>query len=105
MDQNSPPYKWPGARPKVIIVGAGLGGLTLGLLLEKAGVDYTILERASTVKPLGMMVDRYLTLLCLTFFLNLTNDYLAISFSFARLRIRSLPRFHRFGPLQAAGYL
>ncbi|KAG0285917.1 hypothetical protein BGZ96_009921 [Linnemannia gamsii] len=37
----------------VLIVGAGLGGLLLGALLEKAGVPYKIFERASVVKPLG----------------------------------------------------
>ncbi|KAF9349127.1 hypothetical protein BGX26_012533, partial [Mortierella sp. AD094] len=39
--------------PKVLIVGAGMGGLTLGLLLERIGVDFEIFERASCVKPLG----------------------------------------------------
>ncbi|KAF9097169.1 hypothetical protein BGX23_009658 [Mortierella sp. AD031] len=40
-------------KPKVLIVGAGLGGLMLGALLEKANIPYTIFERASIVKPLG----------------------------------------------------
>jgi 2-polyprenyl-6-methoxyphenol hydroxylase-like FAD-dependent oxidoreductase len=40
-------------RPTVLIVGAGLGGVMLGALLEKANVPYTILERASTVRSLG----------------------------------------------------
>lgn len=40
-------------KPTVLIVGAGLGGLLLGALLEKSGVPYTIFERAATVKPLG----------------------------------------------------
>ncbi|KAK5823673.1 hypothetical protein F5H01DRAFT_363337 [Linnemannia elongata] len=40
-------------KPTVLIVGAGLGGLMLGALLEKSGVPYTIFERAATVKPLG----------------------------------------------------
>ncbi|KAF8985104.1 hypothetical protein BGZ46_005889 [Entomortierella lignicola] len=39
--------------PRVLIVGAGMGGLTLGILLERIGVDYLIFERASCVKPLG----------------------------------------------------
>ncbi|KAF9897021.1 hypothetical protein BX616_006325, partial [Lobosporangium transversale] len=30
---------------KVLIVGAGIGGLMLGLCLERAGIDYVILER------------------------------------------------------------
>ncbi|KAG9071542.1 hypothetical protein KI688_005754 [Linnemannia hyalina] len=41
------------SKPTVLIVGAGLGGLMLGALLERQGVPYTILERAAAVKPLG----------------------------------------------------
>jgi len=43
----------PGAKPHVIIVGAGIGGLTLALLLERAGVPYVALEKTSSIKPLG----------------------------------------------------
>lgn len=39
--------------PHVLISGAGLGGLTLALALEKAKVPYTVLERAAKVKHLG----------------------------------------------------
>lgn len=41
-------------KPTVLIVGAGLGGLMLGALLEKSGVPYMIFERATTVKLLGI---------------------------------------------------
>ncbi|KAF9171772.1 hypothetical protein BGX20_006942 [Mortierella sp. AD010] len=41
------------SNPKIIIAGAGLGGRTLAILLEKASIDYEILERAATLKPLG----------------------------------------------------
>ncbi|KAK3805681.1 MAG: hypothetical protein JOS17DRAFT_615596 [Linnemannia elongata] len=40
-------------RPKVLIVGAGLGGLTLGMLLHKTNIPFEIYERAAVVKPLG----------------------------------------------------
>lgn len=40
-------------RPKVLIVGAGLGGLTLGAILQKTDIPYEIFERAPKVKPLG----------------------------------------------------
>ncbi|KAG0317925.1 hypothetical protein BGZ99_005955 [Dissophora globulifera] len=39
--------------PKVLIVGAGLGGITLALLLERINIEYEIFERAPVVKPLG----------------------------------------------------
>ncbi|KAF8939814.1 hypothetical protein BGZ58_008646 [Dissophora ornata] len=42
----------------VLIVGAGLGGLTLGLLLEQAGIPYTILEKhAGELSPLGSSIS------------------------------------------------
>ncbi|KAG0332849.1 hypothetical protein BG004_001072 [Podila humilis] len=40
-------------KPKVLIVGAGIGGLMLGQLLHKGGVPFEIFERAKEVKPLG----------------------------------------------------
>ncbi|KAH7056089.1 hypothetical protein BKA57DRAFT_500435 [Linnemannia elongata] len=40
-------------KPTVLIVGAGLGGLLLGALLERAEISYTIFERALVVRPLG----------------------------------------------------
>ncbi|KAF9382270.1 hypothetical protein CPC16_009453 [Podila verticillata] len=40
-------------RPKVMIVGAGIGGLFLALLLETAGIPYDIYERQEEVKPLN----------------------------------------------------
>ncbi|KAG0201588.1 hypothetical protein BGX33_010237, partial [Mortierella sp. NVP41] len=43
----------PSSKPTVLIVGAGVGGLMLGALLEKASIPYLILERATAVKPLG----------------------------------------------------
>ncbi|KAF9127872.1 hypothetical protein BGW39_005508 [Mortierella sp. 14UC] len=43
----------PSERPRILIVGAGIGGATLGMLLTKAGVPFDIYERTSSVKPLG----------------------------------------------------
>ncbi|KAF8937106.1 hypothetical protein EDD21DRAFT_148937 [Dissophora ornata] len=42
---------------KVLIVGAGIGGLTTAILLEKAGIDYEVYERAAQVRPLGSAVQ------------------------------------------------
>lgn len=39
--------------PKVIIAGAGLGGLTMALLLERGGIEYQVLERSQKIRPLG----------------------------------------------------
>ncbi|KAF9103327.1 hypothetical protein BGX27_010625 [Mortierella sp. AM989] len=41
------------SRPQVLIVGAGIGGLTLAILLDQISIPYHIFERASEVKPLG----------------------------------------------------
>ncbi|KAF9919339.1 hypothetical protein BX616_007063 [Lobosporangium transversale] len=43
---------------RVLIVGAGLGGLTLGLLLEQAGIPFIILEKhAGELIPLGSSIS------------------------------------------------
>jgi len=47
------PPKSDGKTPHVIIVGAGIGGLFLAILLDRAGIPYEIYERAPSVRPLG----------------------------------------------------
>ncbi|KAF9101331.1 hypothetical protein BGX29_005778 [Mortierella sp. GBA35] len=42
--------------PHVLIAGAGLAGLFLGILLEKAGIPYDIFERSAEIKPLGAVM-------------------------------------------------
>lgn len=41
-------------KPKILIVGAGIGGLLLGNLLRKAGCQFLIIEKAKELKPLGI---------------------------------------------------
>ena len=42
-----------GKNPHVMIVGAGLAGLFLAIVLDKAGIPYEIYERSTSVRPLG----------------------------------------------------
>ncbi|KAF9906711.1 hypothetical protein EC991_000373 [Linnemannia zychae] len=51
------PYSQKHPNPRVIIVGAGIGGLMTGLLLGKAGITYQIFERSSHVKALGALMS------------------------------------------------
>lgn len=40
--------------PVIIIVGAGIAGLTMAIMLERAGMTrYVVLERHASLKPLG----------------------------------------------------
>jgi 5-methylphenazine-1-carboxylate 1-monooxygenase len=45
------------ARVKVIIIGAGIGGLTTALSLHAAGIDCTVMEAAPELKPLGVGIN------------------------------------------------
>jgi 2-polyprenyl-6-methoxyphenol hydroxylase-like FAD-dependent oxidoreductase len=42
---------------EVLIVGAGIGGLTLGLRLHQAGISCRIFEAAPEIKPLGVGIN------------------------------------------------
>src|SRR5713101_7328819 len=41
----------------VLIIGAGVGGLTLGLRLTAAGIPCRIYEAAPEIKPLGVGIN------------------------------------------------
>jgi 2-polyprenyl-6-methoxyphenol hydroxylase-like FAD-dependent oxidoreductase len=41
------------SKNRLIIAGAGIGGLTLAIALQRKGIDATIVEQAPTIRPLG----------------------------------------------------
>src|ERR1700731_4862457 len=41
----------------IIIVGAGVGGLTLGLALDAAGIPCRIFESAAEIRPIGVGIN------------------------------------------------
>ncbi|KAF9918713.1 hypothetical protein BX616_006419 [Lobosporangium transversale] len=43
-------------KPHILIVGGGIGGLTLAILLQHAHIPYTVLERSSNVRLLGSAI-------------------------------------------------
>ena len=43
-------------RPRVVVVGAGIGGLTLALLLRREGIEAELLEQAAELKEVGAAV-------------------------------------------------
>ncbi|KAG0220085.1 hypothetical protein B0O80DRAFT_163634 [Mortierella sp. GBAus27b] len=45
-----------GIKTKVLIVGGGLGGLLLAILLQRAGIDYLILEQSVIIRPYGSII-------------------------------------------------
>jgi len=49
----SSPLPLPPRPFHVLIVGAGIGGVTMGLMLERAGISYQILEASPTIRLVG----------------------------------------------------
>ncbi|KAF8936255.1 hypothetical protein BGZ47_009587 [Haplosporangium gracile] len=64
---------------RVVIVGAGLAGLMMGILLDKMGIPYMILERAPKVKPLGALMSLNGNILALFDQLGLLEDVMEIA--------------------------
>ena len=42
---------------KVLIAGAGLGGLALSLALQRRGIDFIVFDVAQELKPLGVGIN------------------------------------------------
>ncbi|KAF9088815.1 hypothetical protein BGX23_007110 [Mortierella sp. AD031] len=68
--------------PKVLIAGAGLTGLAMAILLEKAGIEYQVLERKAEIQqPLGGAIILSFNVMPLMEQLGVLDQIEAISFS------------------------
>src|SRR6266516_5292979 len=90
----------------IIIVGAGIGGLTLGLALQAAGIPCRIFESAAEIRPIGVSIN---------LLPHATKELAALgleqSLASVAIETRDATFFNRFGQLiyqeplgRAAGY-
>ncbi|KAG0054779.1 hypothetical protein BGZ83_010455 [Gryganskiella cystojenkinii] len=56
MNSAPPPPYSINNHPQVLIAGAGIGGLFLAILLDRAGITYEIFERGSAIKAMGSIM-------------------------------------------------
>ncbi|KAF9324164.1 hypothetical protein BG006_000810 [Podila minutissima] len=73
-------------KPRVLIVGAGLGGLTLALLLLKGGIPFLIVERAKEVRPLGSALSLGANLARLLEQIGLLEEFKAIGKPYTQVK-------------------
>ncbi|GJJ71460.1 hypothetical protein EMPS_03810 [Entomortierella parvispora] len=66
-------------KPTVLIVGAGISGLVLAIVLEKADIPYLVIERATTIRPLGAAVALGPNVNALFKQLGIYNDYVELA--------------------------
>ena len=90
----------PGFR--MIIVGGGLAGLTMGIMLEKAGIDYHILEQASRLRPLGTSISIHPVVLDLMSQLDLLDDIYSMSKSLRGISVLT-SQGRKIGRIDARG--
>ncbi|KAF9971106.1 hypothetical protein BGZ65_010627, partial [Modicella reniformis] len=95
MTQHSP--------PKVLISGAGLSGLFLAILLERAGILYHVYERAPTVKPLGAALVLNANILPAFDQLGLLEEIAQIAFPLSTLELHHENLDH-IGTIDISGF-
>jgi 2-polyprenyl-6-methoxyphenol hydroxylase-like FAD-dependent oxidoreductase len=95
-----------GEMNNVIIIGAGVGGLTLGLCLQRAGISCEIFEQATEIRPVGVGINVLPHATRELAALGLEDDLAAVA-----VATRNATFFNRFGQLihqeplgRAAGY-
>ncbi|KAI8599224.1 hypothetical protein EDD21DRAFT_380395, partial [Dissophora ornata] len=64
---------------RIIIVGGGLAGLVMGIMLDRAGIDYHILEQASRLRPLGTSISLHPVIMDIMEQLGLLEDMYKMS--------------------------
>ena len=64
---------------RIIIVGGGLAGLMMGIMLDKVGIEYHILEQASRLRPLGTSISLHPVIMDLMDQLGLLEDMTKMS--------------------------
>ncbi|KAF9293295.1 hypothetical protein BGZ88_005548 [Linnemannia elongata] len=83
--------------PSVMIVGAGLGGLTLAILLQRAGIEYQVFEKSTEIKPFGSAIALGPNILPLFTQLGLYEEFLAIAKPVNHITIHKAQGMRRMG--------
>ncbi|KAF9155308.1 hypothetical protein BG015_010332 [Linnemannia schmuckeri] len=74
-------------KTRVLIVGGGLGGLVLAILLQRAGIDYLVLEQSVLIRPIGSVIALSPLVLPLMEQLGLLDEIKRLSKPFGKIAV------------------
>ncbi|KAG0027871.1 hypothetical protein BGZ82_008724 [Podila clonocystis] len=95
------------AQPQVIIVGAGFGGLLLGILLEMANIEYQIFERGEEIRPIGTVITLGASVLGIMEQIGVYDDLMKVSLPCMTMSLydEKLEQIIKVGPSDYKGLL
>ncbi|KAG0339065.1 hypothetical protein BG000_002914 [Podila horticola] len=106
-DTTEPRTSSQGAQPQVIIVGAGFGGLLLGILLEEAKISYQIFERGDEIRPIGTVITLGAGVLAIFEQIGIYDDLMKVSLPCLTMSLynEKLEQIIKVGPSDYKGLL
>ena len=81
---------------RVLIAGAGLGGLLLAILLERAGIEYHVYEKHEEFRALGSVTSLSANIMPVFDQLGLLGELLEISLVMSEINVYN-PKMTRVG--------
>jgi 2-polyprenyl-6-methoxyphenol hydroxylase-like FAD-dependent oxidoreductase len=87
MNKNAPSFRGPDMRWKILIIGAGIGGLSAGIALGNQGYDVDMIEKDPDWTVYGVGIIQQNNVIRAMYELGVIDDYIDAGYGFDHVKI------------------